>query len=52
MFQINDKKVMVGGGGGETSKKPRLDRVKHGASLYLKFEGLNLSVVIIFKTFH
>ena len=27
-------------------------RFKHGASLYLKFEGLNLSVVIIFKTFH
>ena len=26
--------------------------LKHGASLYLKFEGLNLSVVIIFKTFH
>ena len=26
--------------------------VKHGASLYLKFEGLNLSIVIIFKTFH
>ena len=26
--------------------------VKHGASLYLKFEGLNLSVVIISKTFH
>ena len=25
---------------------------KHGASLYLKFEDLNLSVVIIFKTFH
>ena len=25
---------------------------KHGASLYLKFEGFNLSVVIIFKTFH
>ena len=28
------------------------DLLKHGASLYLKFEGLNLSVVIIFKTFH
>ena len=26
--------------------------VKHGASRYLKFEGLNLSVVIIFNTFH
>ena len=26
--------------------------LKHGASLYLKFEGLNLSVVIIFNTFH
>ena len=26
--------------------------LKHGASLYLKFEGLNLSIVIIFKTFH
>ena len=26
--------------------------LKHGANLYLKFEGLNLSVVIIFKTFH
>ena len=26
--------------------------VKHGASLYLKFEGLKLSVVIIFNTFH
>ena len=25
---------------------------KHRASLYLKFEGLNLSIVIIFKTFH
>ena len=28
------------------------DILKHGASLYLKFEGLNLSVVISFKTFH
>ena len=27
-------------------------QLKHGASLYLKFEGLNLSIVIIFKTFH
>ena len=26
--------------------------IKHGARLYLKFEGLNLSIVIIFKTFH
>ena len=26
--------------------------LKHGAILYLKFEGLKLSVVIIFKTFH
>ena len=26
--------------------------LKHGACLYLKFEGLNLSIVIIFKTFH
>ena len=26
--------------------------LKHGASLYLKFEVLNLSIVIIFKTFH
>ena len=26
--------------------------LKHGASLYLKFEGLNLSIVTIFKTFH
>ena len=26
--------------------------LKHRASLYLKFEGLNLSVVIIFNTFH
>ena len=25
---------------------------KHGARLYLKFEGLNLSFAIIFKTFH
>ena len=25
---------------------------KHGASLHLKFEGLNLSIVIIFETFH
>ena len=25
---------------------------KHRVSLYLKFEGLNLSVVIIFNTFH
>ena len=25
---------------------------KHGVSLYLKFEGLNLSIVIIFKTLH
>ena len=28
------------------------DLIKHGASLYLKFEVLKLSVVIIFKTFH
>ena len=27
-------------------------RLKHGRSLYLKFEGLNLSIDIIFKTFH
>ena len=27
-------------------------RLKHGASLYLKFEDLNLSVVIFFNTFH
>ena len=26
--------------------------VKHGASLYLRFEGLDLSIVIIFKPFH
>ena len=26
--------------------------IKHGASLHLKFEGLNLSIVIIFKIFH
>ena len=26
--------------------------LKHGASPCLKFKGLNLSVVIIFKTFH
>ena len=26
--------------------------LKHGGSLYLKFEGLNLSIIIIFKTFH
>ena len=26
--------------------------LKHGASLYLKFEGLNLSIIIIFKVFH
>ena len=25
---------------------------KHGSSLYLRFDGLNLSIVIIFKTFH
>ena len=27
-------------------------RIEHGASQYLKFEGVNLSIVIIFKTFH
>ena len=40
---------------GEIFSCPRLlwlIHLKHGASLYLKFEGLNLSVVIIFKTFH
>ena len=26
--------------------------LKHRASLYLKFEGLNLSIVIIFKALH
>ena len=33
-------------------KRRWLKLLKHGASLYLKFEGLNLSIVIIFNTFH
>ena len=32
--------------------KKYITNFKHGASLHLKFEGLNLSVVIIFNTFH
>ena len=35
-----------------TKSREIIFHIKHGASLYLKFEGLNLSVVIIFKTFH
>ena len=49
-----EKKYGIAGYIGVTQKKKcrPCAAVEHGASLCLKFEGVNLSIVIIFKTFH